>query len=52
MTCFDKYVSEQTLPVVGCPHHYNYLPQPTDCYSMSCFAHCWSREIPEEKEEK
>jgi hypothetical protein len=44
MTCFDVYVSEHTLPVVGCPHDFKYAPQPANCYSISCFKDCWARE--------
>ena len=44
MTCFDMYVSERELPIVGCPHHYNYATEPKDCYCISCFKDCWARE--------
>lgn len=47
MTCYEKYVTEYFLPIVGCPHHYNYMPKPADCLCISCFKDCWSREIPE-----
>lgn len=46
MTCFDKYISEHTLPVVGCPADYGYaLEKPADCYCLSCFKDCWAREL-------
>lgn len=51
MTCFDKYVLEQSFPVRGCPHDYGYLEKPKECYSVSCFKDCWAREI-HEKESK
>ena len=43
MTCFEKYISEHELPVVGCPHDFHYAPKPENCYSMSCFKDCWAR---------
>ena len=51
MTCFDMYVSERELPVRGCPHDYEYAIRPSDCYSISCFKDCWSREAKCEKKE-
>ena len=52
MTCFEKYVSEHGLPVVGCPHDFKYAPNPVDCYCISCFKDCWAREISEENKEE
>ena len=54
MTCFEKYISEHTLPIVGCPVDYGYAPKPADCYCLSCFRDCWSREVTtsDKKEEK
>lgn len=53
MTCFDMYVSERELPVRGCPHHYGYTKEaPKECYNMSCFKDCWSREANCEKKER
>lgn len=50
MTCFDMYVSEHSLPLVGCPHDYGYIPEkPAECYQMSCYKDCWAREIPDKK---
>lgn len=46
MTCFDKYISEHTLPIVGCPADYGYVDKrPADCYCISCFKDCWAREL-------
>lgn len=52
MTCFDKYITEHELPVRGCPHDYSYAERPKECYSMSCFAHCWAREIDKENDKE
>lgn len=52
MTCFDMYVSERDLPVRGCPHDYGYLTKPKDCYCISCFKDCWSREVSNDCGEK
>lgn len=50
MTCFDMYVSEHPLPIRGCPHEYGYTQEkPKDCYCISCFKDCWSREVVENK---
>lgn len=54
MTCFDKYILEHELPVVGCPYEYGYLPErPANCYSISYFKDCWAKTliISDEKEE-
>ena len=45
MTCFDMYVAERELPVIGCPADYGYLKEnPKECYCLSCFKDCWARE--------
>lgn len=49
MTCFDKYVAEHELPVRGCPHDFKYAEKPENCYCISCFKDCWSREVSEQK---
>lgn len=54
MTCFDMYITEQKLPVVGCPVDYGYMQdRPADCYCISCFKDCWAREaiVNNKKEE-
>lgn len=53
MTCFDMYVSERELPVRGCPHDYGYTKEaPKNCYCISCFKDCWSREVSTSCERK
>lgn len=53
MTCFEKYISEHTLPIDGCPVDYGYMSQrPADCYCISCFKDCWCREMSEKKEDE
>lgn len=52
MTCFDMYVSERELPVRGCPHDYDYASRPENCYCISCFKDCWSREVNTRCEKK
>lgn len=54
MTCFEKYILEHKLPVVGYPYEYGYMPErPANCYSISCFKDCWAKTlvIDDEKEE-
>ena len=47
MTCFEKYILEHQLPIIGCPADYKYASIPKDCYLISCFKDCWSRELEE-----
>ena len=53
MTCFDKYISEHALPVIGCPADNGYMQErPADCYCISCFKDCWARELVEDIKEE